>query len=139
MPPTSSTDYTALAHLRSEIRRFLAFSESAARAAGLEPQQHQLLLLLRSLPPDARPNIRTVAESLLLRHHSAVELAHRAELAGLVVRERSTTDKREVLLSITPRGETALAALTSTHREELRVVAPRLIANLQTLLGDIDP
>lgn len=131
---TNDTDYRALAQLRFEIRRFLSFSENAAQEAGVEPRQHQLLLQLRGLPDGMRPNIRTVAERMLVKHHSAVELAARAEAEGLVCRSRSAEDGREVLLALTPRGEAVLDGLTRTHRDELRTRGPRLLDALQVLL-----
>lgn len=129
----SDSEYQALAQLRFEIRRFVAFSEGAARAAGVEPQQHQVLLVLRGLPDGMRPNIRTVAQRLLLRHHSAVELVARVVAEGLVERTPSPDDGREMLLALTPRGSEVLDGLTRTHRDELRVLAPRLVEALQGL------
>ena len=41
-------DYATLADLRYQVRRFLRVREELARAAGLEPQQHLLLLQLSS-------------------------------------------------------------------------------------------
>jgi hypothetical protein len=64
----SAREYRALAELRYVVRRFLNFSEAAARAAKVEPQQHQLLLALKGLPPGERPTVRTIAERLQLRH-----------------------------------------------------------------------
>ena len=64
----SDTDYRALAEFRHHIRRFLRFSEDAARAAGLEPQQHQLLLAIRGLPQGTEPSIGELAERL----HSSI-------------------------------------------------------------------
>src|SRR5687767_11190886 len=89
-------DYRALAAFRYEIRSFLAFSEQAARAAGIEPQQHQLLLAIRGLPAGSRPNIRTLAERLCVQHHTTVALVDKLERRALVHRERSKLDKREV-------------------------------------------
>ena len=43
-------NYKAMAEFRYQIRRFLRFSENAARQAGIEPQQHQLLLAVKGLP-----------------------------------------------------------------------------------------
>ncbi|MES2643369.1 MAG: MarR family transcriptional regulator [Myxococcota bacterium] len=133
---TTDPDYRALAQLRFEIRRFLAFSEEAAHGAGVEPRQHQLLLQLRGLPVGLRPNIRTVSERLHIKHHSAVELVARAEAAGLILRTRSPEDGREVLLALTPRGEAVLEGLTRSHRDELRTRGPRLIDALGTLLAE---
>src|ERR1051326_5682301 len=91
-------DYESLAEFRHQIRRFLRFSERAARGTGLEPRQHQLLLALKGLPPNVRPKIAELAERLQIQHHSAVELVNRLEAGGFVKRERGSQDKREVLL-----------------------------------------
>lgn len=134
MPPLTNTHYRRLAALRYEIRRFLAFSEHAARDAGIEPQQHQLLLALRGLPKQARPTIGTVAERLCVQHHTAVALADKLERRGFIRRERSCQDRREVLLQLTPDGAAILGQLSALHQEQLRVVAPALVTALQQLV-----
>ena len=91
------SDYQALAELRYQIRRFLHFSEQAARKAGLEPQQHQLMLALKGLPEGVRPRIGELAERLQIQHHSAVELINRLAAGGYVKRGRQSQDRREVL------------------------------------------
>jgi DNA-binding MarR family transcriptional regulator len=126
--------YRALAELRYQIRRFLAFSESAVRAAGVEPQQHQLLLLLNALTPGQKPSIRTVAQRLLIHHNSAVELVRRSVERGLVERRTSNEDRREASLQLTPLGRRVLRRLSLSHRSELRSAAPSLLAALQALL-----
>src|SRR5262245_39450189 len=94
----SRRDYEALAEVRYQIRRFLNFSEAAARAAGIEPQQHQLLLAIKGLPAGMAPTIRACAERLQIQHHSAVELVNRTEQQGLVLRQPSAEDRRAVTL-----------------------------------------
>ena len=130
-------EYRAFAEFRHTLRRFLEFSESAARGANIEPQQHQLLLALKGLPSDLRPTIRTLAERLQLRHNSTVELAQRSIESGLVLRRPSPLDGREVLLSITARGERVLRGLSIAHRAELRSAAPALIRSLEALLASL--
>ncbi|HZR01485.1 MAG TPA: MarR family winged helix-turn-helix transcriptional regulator [Chloroflexota bacterium] len=131
----SAHDYRALAEFRYQVRRFLHFSEQAARSAGLEPQQHQLLLAVKGLPEDQRPTIGTVAERLQLQHHSADELIVRAEKRGLVRRHRDGLDRRQVLVELTPDGEALLHKLTVHHRAELRAAAPALRRALAALDG----
>jgi DNA-binding MarR family transcriptional regulator len=126
--------YRALAELRYQIRRFLAFSESAVRAAGVEPQQHQLLLVLHALTPAQKPNIRTVAQRLMIHHNSAVELVRRSVERGLVERRTSSEDRREASLQLTALGRRVLRRLSLSHRSELRSAAPSLVAALQALL-----
>jgi len=129
-------DYQSLAEFRHLIRRFLRFSERAARAAGLEAKQHQLLLALKGLPADVRPRIAEVAEKLQIQHHSAVELVNRLESAGFVRRQRGAEDRREVLLYLTSYGEKVLKQLSLDHREELRSQGPALLESVQHLLDE---
>jgi len=124
-------DYESLAELRYQIRRFLHFSEQASRKAGLEPRQHQLMLAIKGLPKGARPRIGELAERLQTQHHSTVELVNRLAAGSLVRRHRAENDRREVLLSLTPKGEKVLRELSLHHRAELRMQGPALIAALR--------
>jgi DNA-binding MarR family transcriptional regulator len=125
------SDYRALAELRYQIRLFLRFSEEAARKMSLEPQQHQLMLALKGLPSGIRPTIGTLAERLQIQHHSAVELVNRLSAGGLVRRNRSGEDRRQVLLGLTPKGEKVLRELSIGHKAELRSQGPALVAALE--------
>jgi DNA-binding MarR family transcriptional regulator len=131
--PLSDADYRTLAEFRHALRRFLSFSEEAARQAGLSPAQHQLLLAVRGHPGPGEPSIGDVAEVLLLRLHSAGELVGRAEGNGLVARRPDPTDARRVLLHLTPDGEHVLDALSRAHRDELR----RFRAEAAALLDEL--
>lgn len=124
-------DYQALAELRYQLRRFLHFSEQAARHVGLEPQQHQLMLALKGLPAETLPTIGTLAERLQIQHHSTVELVNRLSAGGLVRRSRTGADRRQVLLDLTPKGEKVLRELSMGHKAELRTQGPALIAALE--------
>jgi DNA-binding MarR family transcriptional regulator len=124
-------DYVSLAELRYQIRRFLHFSEQASRMVGLEPHQHQLMLALKGLRGGVRPRIGELAERLQIRHHSTVELANRLSAGGYVRRHRMGEDRREVWLSLTPKGEKVLRELSLNHRAELRMHGPALIAALR--------
>jgi len=133
----SRADYRALAAFRYELRRFLAFSEEEARAAGIEPQQHQLLLALQGLPERARPTIGAVAERLCVQHHTAVALVDKLEGRGFVVRERSREDRREVLLRLTAEGARVLELLSARHKRHLRSVGPQMVAALSMVLSEL--
>lgn len=113
-------DYRTLATFRHSLRVFLRFSEDAARAEGLTPNQHQLLLAIRGFGRPYQPTIGDAAESLQLQHHSVVELVDRAVEAGLVTRRVDPDDRRRQRLALTPKGSRKLARLTAAHREELR-------------------
>lgn len=124
-------DYEALATFRLALRRFAAFTATATSEAGLMPQQHQALLAIKALSFKAAPSVGDVAEQLLLRHHSAVELINRLVRMGLVQRFRDPEDRRRVRIALTPLAEKKLAALATVHLEELRAVRPQLMALLQ--------
>ena len=132
--PLDVEDYQSLAEFRYQIRRFVHFSEQTARGAGLEPQQHQLLLTLKGLPPAARPRIGEIAERLQIQHHSAVELANRLEAGRLVRRHRNQENRREVMLELTQLGEKTLRDLTLQHRAELRSQGPGLLRALRGVM-----
>jgi len=116
--PLTDAEYRVLGRFRVALRIFLRFSADAATAAGITPNQHQLLLAIRA--SDAAPSIGDMAYALQLRHHSTVELVDRAVEAGLVARETDVDDRRRQRLSLTREGERILGSLSATHREELR-------------------
>lgn len=134
-PSRRRIDYTALADFRYEIRRFMNFSESAARAAGIEPHQHQALLAIKGLPARQAATIGVLAERLQIQHHSAVELTDRLESKGLIRRSRGEADRREVLLQLTLHGEKLLRELTLSHRAELQMAGPKLVAALESAIA----
>lgn len=114
----SDTEFERLLAFRDGLRQFLRWSEGEAKRSGLTPAQHQLLLAIRGHAGDA-PSVGEVAEHLLLRHHSAVELVDRAAEAGLVRRIADRDDHRVVRLALTAAGERKLAALAAAHLDEL--------------------
>jgi DNA-binding MarR family transcriptional regulator len=126
--------YGELLMFRTALRQFMRWSERQAATAGITAQQHQLLLAIRGHDGSAPPTVGDVAEHLLLRHHSAVELVDRAEQAGLVVRDMDDHDRRVVRLALTPAGRRILGKLSAAHMEELARLAPivqRLAAGLE--------
>jgi DNA-binding MarR family transcriptional regulator len=157
----SDHDYEALAAFRHALRRFAAFSETEAKAAGLTPRQHQALLAIKgrpkpngtpdgpappgSEPPgpeppgpephDRGPNglgIGEIAEHLLIRHNTAVELVDRLADAGLVRRLPDPADGRRIVVTLTDRAEALLRRLSAAHVRELRAIRPSLLSLLQT-------
>ncbi len=135
------SDYRALGQFRYQIRRFLHFSEAAARAEDLEPQQHQMILAIRAWDGPDAPTIGELAAHLLLKHHSAVGLVDRLEQHGLVERVRDEGDRRQVRVHLTPEGRAKLERLSSAHRAELRSSGPILVNTLSALLHGlpVDP
>jgi DNA-binding MarR family transcriptional regulator len=117
-------EYSRLLAFRTALRRFLHWSEEEARAAGLTPAQHQLLLAIRGHGDPRGPTVGELADYLTLRHHSVVELIDRASAGGLVRRERDEQDHRVVHLRLTELGEGRIAAVSRLHLEELRRLGP---------------
>jgi DNA-binding MarR family transcriptional regulator len=115
----SKRDYEAMAGYRYAMRRFLRFSEEAAREAGVTPQQYQLMLAIKGYPGREHANITELAERMQLDHHSTVGLVDRTEERGLVQRAQDTQDRRQVNVSLTTAGVALLRKLASLHREQL--------------------
>jgi DNA-binding MarR family transcriptional regulator len=122
----SSEDYENLLAFRTGLRRFLRWSEARAREVGLTPAQHQLLLAIKGHPGDDPPAVGDLAEYLLLRPHSTVELIDRAESAGLVERWGDDGDGRITRIRLTEDGAHRLDRLATAHLDELRRLTPIL-------------
>jgi len=127
--------YRLLAELRYQIRRFLAYRDQTARDNGLEPQQYQVLLAIKGAPPGTEVTIGRLAQRMLVRHHSAVEMIDRLATHGLVTRTRHPEDRRKMLVHLTAKGERVLRELALSSREELRNSGPALVAVLRRLLN----
>jgi DNA-binding MarR family transcriptional regulator len=128
------SQYQSLAEFRYQLRCFLHFSEQVARSVGLEPQQHQLLLALKGLPPGRTATVSELAERLQIQHHSTVELINRMVERKLLERSRDESDQRKVIVHLTPYGEEVLSKLSLLHRTELRSSGPELVRELQALI-----
>lgn len=126
-------EYEALADFRYALRLFLRFSEEAAQAAGLMPQQHQALLAIQGFPQRDYVTVGELAERLQVRHHSAVGLIDRLETQGLVTRRHGVTDRRQVYVHLTPQGQLMLERLSAVHWEELSRIGPEIAAMLRRL------
>jgi len=119
-PRPTQRDYEELLGFRTALRRFLAWSEEQARGAGLTPAQHQLLLAIKGHPGESAPTVGELADYLVTKHHSVVELIDRAVDAGVVERRRDEDDGRVVHMVLTPLGEERIEKLSRLALEELR-------------------
>lgn len=113
----------SLAQLRYALRKFLRFSENAARDCGVTPQQHQLMLGVAGYTGRNSATVSELAEFLQERNQSVVGLVERAAQNGLVRRAQNSKDRRVVIVSLTPRGENILLMLTKLHQEEIRRIS----------------
>jgi DNA-binding MarR family transcriptional regulator len=128
-------DFRVLANFRYEVRRYLTYSEQAARAAGIEPHQHQALLAIMGLPKDCKATVGALAERLQIQHHSAVELSDRLEANGYIRRVRSQADRREVLLRLTGKAQRIVRELSMPYRAELYEAGRRVQQALHAALA----
>jgi DNA-binding MarR family transcriptional regulator len=128
--------YVALAAFRYELRRFLAFSETAAHGAGLPAQQHQALLAIAGFDGPDAPTVGTLSERLMIAPHTATELTARMVEADLISKVPSQQDRRKVRLALTPKAESLLAGLSAAHLKELKSLEPALTAALARLARD---
>jgi DNA-binding MarR family transcriptional regulator len=132
------SQYQSLAEFRYQLRRFLHFSEQAARSVGLEPQQHQLLLTLKGLPNGRTATVSELAKRLQIQHHSTVELINRMVDRNFLERSRDENDQRKVIIHLTPYGEEVLRKLSLLHRTELRSSGPELVHALNSVINGED-
>lgn len=123
----SKAEFESIAEFRYTIRRFLRFSEQAARREGITPQQHQLILAVKGFPQRDYATVSELAHRLQMRQHSVVGLIDRTEALGLVRREQGSQDRRQVFIYLTPEGEHKLQRLSSQHRRELLTMRESLI------------
>lgn len=135
MTRITKSEYEMLAAFRYALRKFLSFSEESAQSVGLTPQQHQALLSIMGFPNGERITVKDLAERMQIRHHSAVGLANRLAAQGLIVREPSLTDRRQVYLLLSEQGAALLERLSSIHKAELR----RMLPELRELIERLSP
>lgn len=122
-----------LAEFRYQVRRFLAFSEGASEAVGVAGQQYQMLQVVGTA--EARVTITHIAERMVLRHNTAVELVDRGVKAGLVRRVADEADHRRSVVEMTGKGRELLMRLVEEHLEELRRVGPEIVRALDAAVG----
>jgi DNA-binding MarR family transcriptional regulator len=120
-----------LAEFRYLLRTFLSFSEVASEREGIQAQQYQLMQVIAALPGGEQASISYIAERMVLRHNSTVELVDRAEKAGLVARRNDPKDLRRSLVVLTPTGEELLRRLVLQHIADVRRVGDDLIRAIQ--------
>ena len=125
-PIVSRADYEHLAAFRNALREFLHFSEEAAMAAGIPPQQHQAMLIIHGAADNEGLTVGELASCLKIKPHSAVGLVNRMETARLITKLQNSHDRRQVLVRLTPRGRGTLEKLSATHKAELVRIGPAL-------------
>ena len=118
----SKKEYVALSDFRFRLARFLAFSENAAKDAGLTPVQYLLLLHIGGAPGRDWATVGELAERLQASPHGTAALVLRCEANGLVTKQRNAEDARLVEVHLTARGRKLLERVASQHKDELRTL-----------------
>ena len=134
----TQTKLKSLAEFRFQMRKFLNFSETASERCGIPAQQYQLMQVIAAIPEGQQASITYLAERMILRHNSTVELVDRAERAGLVRRESDPKDMRRSLVQLTPQGHEILERLVAEHLRELAPLCDHLIYALRELQGAVE-
>ena len=122
-----------LAEFRFQLRQFLSFSEISSERHGIQAQQYQLLQVIAAAPSGQPASVSYLADRMVLRHNSTVELVDRAERAGLVRRHTDERDLRRSIIKLTPTGEQVLRMLVAEHVQELERLGERIIHSLRAV------
>lgn len=134
MAKLSANEYLSLAEFRHQLECFLQQRRRAARQAGLQPKQYQLMLAVKGMPKGRRPTVGEIADRLQIQNHSVVELVDRLEKRRYIERQRDEADRRVVHLKLTPAGEAVLRKLVTASLTELKSEAPALLRSLTGVL-----
>jgi DNA-binding MarR family transcriptional regulator len=127
-------DYEALAEFRYLLRKFLRFSKDRLRAtAGLNPEQYEALLAIKSFDASLGLTISQLSERLQIKHHSAVNIVDRLAERKLVTRAAGETDRRQRHVQLTSKGEKLIDELAIVHRNEMRLRSADMIKALERL------
>ena len=112
-----------------EVELFSSFELSA--------QQYNLLRLLEARHPEAAPTL-SLSDRLVSRAPDVTRMLDRLEQRGLIVRTRSTEDRRLVLVNIAEAGLALLkdiaGPLRECHRKQLGHLEPAELKSLVDLL-----
>jgi DNA-binding MarR family transcriptional regulator len=122
-----------LAEFRFQLRQFLSFSEISSERHGIQAQQYQLLQVIAAAPSGQPASVSYLADRMVLRHNSTVELVDRAERAGLVRRHTDERDLRRSIIKLTPPGEQLLRTMVAEHVQELDRLAERIIHTIRAV------
>jgi DNA-binding MarR family transcriptional regulator len=115
----SKEDLETMSEFRYRLRRFLRFSEEVTHAAGVTPLQYQLMLQIRGFPGRSWATVGELAERLQAVPNGTAALVSRCESAGLVIRKPGETDRRQVQVHLTAKGERCLLKLAALHKPEI--------------------
>ncbi len=115
----TKNQFEALSEFRYQLKRFLHFSEAAAKEQGITPLQYLLLLHIQGYPGRNWATVGELAERLQMNHNATVALLTRCEELELVERRKNEKDRRKVEIHLTAKGDSYLQKLAQQHKTEL--------------------
>ncbi|HDQ15093.1 MAG TPA: MarR family transcriptional regulator [Sediminispirochaeta sp.] len=107
--------YDVLVTLRQIIRAIDMHSKQLVKRYGLTAPQ---LMVLKEIMNDHDINIGRVAKKVSLSQATVTNIIDRLETRGLVTRERSSQDKRRVIVRVTDKAREVLKNDPSVLQEE---------------------
>lgn len=115
----AAADYEALAHFRYQLRLFVAFADENAKKAGLTSQQFQALLAIKGFSRRKPMFVGELANLMLIKHHTTVELVDRMARLELLRRTVDANDNRRVLVTLTKKGLRLLERVATVNFRHL--------------------
>lgn len=117
--PFSSVQEEVVLALMRTADQLAAPMNEVLRSANLSVSQYNILRILRGAGDEQLP-CGEISARMVRREPDLTRLLDRLEARGLVVRERSTSDRRSVLASITAAGRKLLEELDEPAEEVLK-------------------
>ena len=123
-----------ISRLSREIERRL---EPVYAASGLEPGWYDVLATLRRAGPPYRLRPTDFAATLMLTSSGTTKRLDRLEAAGYITREPDPSDRRGVLIALTPQGSSVVDKASVNHMANERHILSGLTAAEQRQLADL--
>jgi DNA-binding MarR family transcriptional regulator len=123
-----------ISRLSREIERRL---EPVYAASGLEPGWYDVLATLRRAGPPYRLRPTDFAATLMLTTSGTTKRLDRLEAGGYVTREPDPSDRRGVLITLTPEGRSLVDQAAVQHLANERRILSGLSAAEQRQLADL--
>ncbi|WP_067693199.1 MarR family winged helix-turn-helix transcriptional regulator [Nocardia jejuensis] len=133
MTPTESSVAAEIAAMEALTRLLVGIAWNSAHAApaGVSFPQMRLLLTLASLGPT--PSTR-LARALGADPSSVTRLGDRLESQGYLARERDSSHRSRVYLTVTPAGEAVVARVLTERAQAFTTLLDRLPAERRQLM-----
>jgi DNA-binding MarR family transcriptional regulator len=112
----------------------LALRSLAVAGAPITLPQYRMLAVLDA---EGRQNVRDLAAGLGVERSTATRMCTRLVSAGLIDRAEDASDRRAVVISLTPTGREVVAAVTRARRDNVAALLRSLPAARREQLVDL--